>query len=70
MLKNIGKARLSKSGNAVNLKVSTEEGEKLLTVSVKSLKELIEGEKPYINVALVVPDSEEKKEEYKWVEKK
>lgn len=57
-LKNVGKARISNSGGGVNLKVSTEEGEKTLTMSVKSLEELIRGDKPYINVALVIPDSE------------
>ena len=62
MLKNIGKAQLSNSGNAVNFKISTEEGDKLLTVSVKSLEELIKGDKPYVNVALIVPEGELKNE--------
>lgn len=71
-LKNVGRASLSNSGKAVNFKVHTETGQELLTVSIKSLKELIEGEKSYINVALVVPDSEGEVEEKesKWVEKK
>lgn len=81
-LKNVGKAKLSNSGKAVNIKIEMNDADfeketHLFTVGIKSLKELISGEKPYINVALVVPDSEgetEKKESHlpqvKWVDKK
>lgn len=58
----MGRARISKSGKAVNFKVNTEKGKELLTVSIKSLQELIEGEKDYINVSLVVPDPEKETE--------